>query len=354
MQPPGPVKSTALIAALAMLAILTAGCGGEGGATETAAPALSAPAEGSGEPFTVAVAADIGMEAAGRATLREIGAVQADLNIALGDLSYGGPASAPEFCELVDSSVGEGAPVAVLAGNHEEDSGEDGPIASFAECLPDRVGAVGEYGAQYYFDVGTLARFVMISPDLTIEGQHYYYGTAEGGDTPQLAWLRAAIEGAREAEIPWVIVGMHKPCISVGEYYCDVYQDLFTTLVEERVDLVVSGHDHSYQRSVQIATGPGCAEVTVDDFDRSCVVDADDALREGRGPVFAITGAGGAEQYRVYPDDPEAGYFATWMGRNTPGNRSGFLELGITPERLVARFVGSTPGSFSDRFSITR
>lgn len=338
---------------VAAMALFAAGCGG--GEDEPAEVAATTSSPTADSPFRVVAAADIGIEAPGLATLTEMGRSDADLGLALGDLSYAGPGSEAEFCDVVDSLVGEETPFELLAGNHEEDTGEDGRIANLAECLPDRMDAVGEYGVQYYFDVGELARFVMISPDLTIEGQHYYYGPDDdGGDTPQLAWLKDAISGARDAGIPWVVVGMHKPCITVGEYYCDVYQDLFTTLIEERVDLVLSGHDHSYQRSKQIATGPGCSEVTVDEFDPACVVDGGNALREGRGPVFVITGAGGAELYDIDPDDPEAGYFASTMGRNTPGNRSGMVELEITADRLDARFVGSTPGGFTDRFRISR
>jgi 3',5'-cyclic AMP phosphodiesterase CpdA len=342
------------VALLGVAMVLLAGCGDDGDGTTESSPEAGAAALGSVDEVTVAAAADIGMEADGRATLGAIGAAEPDVAVAFGDLSYAGPGSEQEFCDLAGSLVGEATPIELLAGNHEEDTGEDGRIRNYAACLPDRVGAVGEYGTQYYFDVGDLARFVMISPDLTIEGQHYYYGPDDdGSDTPQLAWFKEAVSGAREAGIPWVVVGMHKPCISVGEYYCDVYQDLFTTVIEERVDLVISGHDHSYQRSKQISTGGGCDEVVVDEFDPACVVDEDDELQRGDGTVFLVAGSGGAELYPVNRDDPEAGYFATAMGKNTEGNRSGFALLSISQDELTVRFAGSTPGEFEDRFSIT-
>jgi hypothetical protein len=146
---------------------------------------------------------------------------------------------------------------------------------------------------------------------------------------------------------------MHKPCISVGEYYCDVYQDLFSTLIASRVDVVLSGHDHTYQRSKQLAAPrQGCPEVIVDTFKPKCVVDDDDAYRQGAGSVFVVTGAGGAELYPIHANDPEAGYFVTAMGQNTPGDRHGFTMLEISQQRLRSRFVGSTPGSFGDRFEI--
>ena len=341
-----------MIAALlvALLALLAVGCG-----EESDAPAAnSADTVIDANRLTVATTGDIGMERTGAATLEAMGEANADLYLGLGDYSYAGPASEPEFCELVHSSVGAEAAFEVVSGNHEEDSGEDGRIAEFAECLPDRAGAEGRYGTEYYFDVGDLARFIMISPDLTIEGEHYYYGAEDdGGDTPNLAWLEQAIDEAHDAG-RWVVVGMHKNCISVGEYYCDVYQDLFTALIEHHVDLVLSGHDHSYQRSKQISTGPGCPEVVVDEFDPGCVADSAGAYRAGAGTVFVVAAAGGAELYDVHRKDPEAGYFAAAMGRNSPGKHFGFALLDVTPKRMTVRFVGSTPGSFKDAFELKR
>ena len=336
---------------MAALVLLIAGCGGDDAEESDGPQALNA----TSGTFSLAAVGDIGMKRSGRATLAAMARARPDAYLAVGDLSYAGPQSERSFCRLVSSRVGERAPFAVLAGNHEEDSGDDGQIREFAECLPDRVGAVGNYGVQYYFDVGRLARFVMLSPDLTIADQHYYYGPDDaGGDTPQFAWFKEAISSARDEGIEWVIVGMHKPCITVGEYYCDVYQDLFNTLIEERVDLVISGHDHSYQRSKQVSTSAGCRQVTVDDFDGDCVSDDGRSVRKGNGPIFVIAGTGGAEMYPVHADDPEAGYFTATMGRNTGGNRSGFVELEISPDRLSGRFVGSTRGTFTDSFSIER
>ena len=134
---------------------------------------------------------------------------------------------------------------------------------------------------------------------------------------------------------------MHKNCISVGEYYCDVYQDLFTALIEHHVDLVLSGHDHSYQRSKEIATGDGCGEVVVDDFDPDCVADSADTVRAGAGTVFVVAAAGGAELYDVHRDDPEAEYFAAAMGRNTPGSTT--ASRCWTSRRSESRFASSVP-----------
>ncbi len=341
------MRSRELISlAAAAAAAAVAGCG-----SGSAPDHLTPPSR-----ITVAVVGDLGMKQGGVATLEAMASARPDLYLALGDLSYAGPGSEDAFCRLVHAKVGRSARFEIIAGNHEDDTGGDGLIDNFAACLPDRMGASGQYGKQYYFDVGRLARFIMISPDLTLDGRYFYYGRADSGAADrELAWLEAAVADARKRGVHWVIVGMHKPCISVGVYYCDVYQDLFSALIRSGVDLVLSGHDHTYQRSKQLAAPrPGCRQVLVDHFDSGCVQDGRSPYRQGRGTVFVVAGSGGAPLYPVRAADAEAGYFAVAMGRNTPGKRHGFALLAISRRRLVLRFVASSPGSFGDHFVIAR
>jgi len=230
---------------------------------------------------------DIGSGPDGVATLKAMAASKPDVALGLGDLSYGGPASEEAWCRLVATHLGS-TPMQLVSGNHEEDIGEDGRIANFAACLPDRMRSTGRYGSEYYFDVGGLARVIMISPDLTIGGEHYYYG--EGNQ--RVDWLESAIDGARSERIPWVLVGMHKSCLSVGAYDCKIYEELLNVLNTKKVDLVLHAHDHNYQRTFQLGLSDGCSTVRVDSYDPRCVVDrgAAGAHPKGRGTVFVVSG----------------------------------------------------------------
>jgi hypothetical protein len=300
--------------------------------------------------FVFVAAGDFGFGEAAIATLDRMAASGADLALGLGDLSYGHTPTEAAWCDGVHARFGAAFPFAVVAGNHEDDAGGDGHIRAFAACLPDRLGAHGAYPQQYYVDYGRLARLILISPDLTIDGVHYFYGQG----TPHYAWLADAIDGARADGLPWVIVGMHKSCLSMGAYYCLVYEDLLNLLVAKRVDLVLHAHDHTYQRTRQLAHGPGCALVHVDAFEPSCVADdgVDGVYERGRGPVFAVVGTGGVDLYPLDAGDPEAGYFARWMGLNAEP-RHGFLRVAVTGGSISAEFVGSTgTSSFTDRFEV--
>ena len=328
------------------LVALAAGCGESARQRDEPTPTRT---------VRIAAAGDYGMGPSASATFNRMKKARPDLVLGLGDFSYAGPGSAGRFCGFIRSRLGAGTPFEVLAGNHEEDSGEDGRIADYARCLPDRLGSSGAYGKQYYFDIGRLARVIVISPDLTIDGKHYFYGRQRSGrPSDDLRWLTRVVDNGRSQGVRWTIVAMHKNCISVGQYYCDIYQDLFSTLIEKKVDLVMSGHDHTYQRSKQVVAGRrGCRAVIVDHYNGDCIVHGGSDYRKGAGTAFVISGAGGRPLYKLNDRDPEAGYFAATMGANTPGKRNGFSLLELSPRRLRARFVGSTPGSFGDRFEIS-
>ena len=290
---------------------------------------------------TFAAAGDHGSGAATTASLRALANSGAAFYLALGDLSYGSTRAEAAWCDLVRSSVGASYPFELVSGNH--DAGSNGFIDNFAACLRDRMGARGRYGAEYYFDYGTLLRVIMIAPDLQIGGESYQY--VQGGS--HYAWLAQRIDEARAGGIPWVIVGMHKVCISVGEKKCEIGVDLMNLLISKRVDLILQGHDHTYQRSKQLT----CA--FQNSFVSACVADAgsDDVYTKGAGAVFVIAGAFGKSFDAIDTRDPEAGYFARWMGEGA-NPTYGFVTYTVTPEEISARYVGTSGGTFTDSFRI--
>lgn len=227
-----------LLAAFVVLAVAM-GCGDSGSGTPPRTTG-SGETDGSAGGFVFTAAGDYGSSKDTTATLDLIARSDADFNLALGDLSY---ADVPEteWCDYVRSRVGETFPFQLVAGNHEDDFGEDGHITEFAACLPDKMDSAGNYPEEYYFDYRGLARFIMISPDLTIDEKHYFYGDSN----KHYDWLAETIDDARAAGIPWVVVGMHKNCLSVGAYYCNIYQELMSLLVKKKVDLVLHAHDHT-------------------------------------------------------------------------------------------------------------
>jgi PKD repeat protein len=283
------------------------------------------------------------------AVLAKIAELDPDLNLALGDLSYGVTGTEQSWCDFVTQDLGAGFPFELISGNHES-NGMNGNINDFGACLPNQLpGVVGTYGRQWYVDVpaqNPLVRFVMISPSLIFPNGTDQYTVG----SPQYAWTAAAIDGARSASIPWVVVGMHKPCLSLGQYPCDPGADLLNLLLSKRVDLVLGGHEHLYQRTKQLALGPNCTAVVPGVVDADCIVDGDADLVKGAGTVFATVGTGGVDQRPVYPADPEAPYFAAASGLDTA--TWGPLDVRVTATTLSATFQRAAGGTFTDTFTI--
>ena len=294
--------------------------------------------------FTFTASGDHGAGNDTSASLARLNSSGVSFYLALGDFSYSQIVPESGWCGYVRQYYS--GPFELVSGNHE-DQGPDGLIENFVSCLPNEIpGITGVYGKEYYFDYPAsprLARFILISPDLTFVtdgGYSYRMGTAHYN------WLAGAIDEARTVGITWTIVGMHKVCISAGTKSCEIGADLMNLLIKKKVDLVLQGHDHNYQRSKQLI----CAYVN--SYNSTCVADDgyDSAYRKGAGTVFVISGVFGPSLYSVNTTDIEAPYFARLMGSNTPDTGHGFMKYTVTPGMITAG--PSFSGSFTDSFII--
>ena len=296
-------------------------------------------------------AGDHGATSRTDSTLARMGELGLQFHLALGDLSYDDRAPESAWCDYIQSALGAGFPFELVVGNHEQDSRVDGFIRNFAGCLPDRMGAVGDYGTEYYFDVSGIVRVIMIAADSKVDGVSYDYVPG----SPHFEWLADTIDDARAESIPWVVVGMHKVCISIGIKPCEVGDALMDLLIDQkRVDLILMAHDHDYQRSKQLV----CSNVET--FSAACVVDdgADGQYSKGTGTVIVIAGMfGGGSFASVNRGDSEAGYFAAWMGGNgvcqpaCSASDRGIVRYTVTGASLTAELFTNS-GHYSDSFTI--
>ena len=305
--------------------------------------------------FTFAAAGDHGANPKAAASLAALDASPAAFYLALGDMDYDQTLTDAAWCDYVHAGLptkGAAFPFEVVSGNHEDDFGANGSILNHAACLPDRLGATvgpgATYGAEYTFDYpagAPLARFIMISPELTVAGTTYHYVPGN----PHYDWLANAIDTAHAAGIPWVIVGMHFPCLSAGQYTCAAGPQLMNLLVAKHVDLILHGHEHSYQRSKQLALDPGtCPSLPGSGYAAGCVVDdgLDGVYPKGAGSVDVIAGTFGQGLYNTFPADPESPYFV-----KLDTSSHGFMQYTVTADRIDAAFT-KIDGTLQDSFSI--
>ena len=274
-----------------------------------------------------------------------------NFTLAVGDFLYSVPttqAAQQSWCSNFKASA-PGGNVEILVGNHEtwEDNATSGggSINKYVIYCPFTLGAfTGTYGFQYYFDYPSyapLARFLMLDPSIWM-GNTTQTRVLYGDGSPAQQWAAAAIDSARAEGIPWIIAGMHKNCISTGVEGCEIGPEFMNFLINKRVDIVIQGHDHDYQRSKQLA----CATAEV--YQPSCVASdgSAGAYQKGAGTVFLIEGTGGATLDHINATDGDYGYFA-----RTNSTTWGYTKIIVSGSTLEAVFIPTT-GVFTDNWSI--
>ena len=296
----------------------------------------SLPPPGSSVTFTAS--GDIGASSTSAGTLQLVADVAPDAHFVVGDFSYSQVTPESAWCSFVKNIVGSSLPFELLTGNHEDDKGSDGFVRKFTECLPDRLGVVGDYGVQYYADLGGLVRVIAIAADLEVDGTKYRYTPG----SPERAWLESAVLDAR-ADGKWVVVMHHKVCISSAEKACSVGEEL-ANWEAANVDVVVMGHSHTYQRTHQLSC------VDADTVTQSCIADMDGTHNQGDGAVFVINGLGGDDR-PVNRADDEYGYFAALLGQGDAQEGHGIVRFIVSPTELTGTFIGSDT-SYTDTFTI--
>jgi hypothetical protein len=296
-------------------------------------------------------AGDVGLSNGAKSVLDVVARLKPDFNLALGDLSYKAGAE-QEFCTMVTEHLGAGFPYQLVTGNHESD-GHDGDIDNFARCLPNRLaGLQGEYPKQWYVDVPQehpLVRVIVVAPGIPFSEGVLDYSQ----DSERRWWTESAIDGARASNIPWTVMAMHAPCFSLGRYGCVAGQSFTNFLLDKKVDLVLTGHEHVYQRTHQLALGQDCPVMLANEAVDGCVADKDQSMKKGNGTVFTTAGTGGAGLTKIKPHAPDIPYFARWLGKGE-GNPRGTLDVTVTSTRMDVKFIPVPGDTSSDSFSIEK
>jgi hypothetical protein len=324
--------------------------------TAVAVGIVNRPSQGVAAPaFSFGVVGDLGGNAKTTSVLDAVHASGADALFAIGDMSYSQVTPESAWCGLVQDHVGSSYPFELLAGNHEDD-GPDGLISNYAACLPDRLGVQDNYPREYYVDYpasSPLVRFVMISPKLVFPPSTTAWSYSKG--TAHYNWTASAIDGARSAGIPWVVVGVHMYCLSLVNFPCASGTDIMNLLVSKKVDLYLQAHDHGYSRTKQLALNGSCTAIPTTSFNADCVADANasSSYTAANGTVIATVGSGGYSINAEHPELPQGPFFQSYMGSNF-NSTYGFLKADVSATRLAAQFVRGTGGSFTDSFTITK
>lgn len=166
----------------------------------------------------------------------------------------------------------------------------------------------------YWFDFGDV-RFVGIDN----------YESFEALRDQVAPWLDFVLGGAADR---WKVVFFHHPVYTNSKHSPSgkILQTLVPLFDRHRVELVLCGHNHLYERSHPIRGG--------------------DIVAPGEGTVYVTTGAGGAELYRIR--ETPSPYMAFQNDRE-----HSFTVVDVSPETMVLQQIGRT-GQVLDRTEIPR
>lgn len=178
----------------------------------------------------------------------------------------------------------------------------------------------------------------------------------EPGD-PMLVWLENDLHATQQ---DWTIVLFHHPPYSKGSHdsdedgrQTDIRENVLPILEAAGVDLVLSGHSHSYERSYLLNGHYGLSSslephMVMDDGNGR--MDDDGAYRKdgfgpaaGKGAVYVVAGSSGKVSDGPL-DHPVMYYNALTLGS---------LSLEITDKRLDLKFIG-VEGEVLDYFTLLK
>ena len=320
---------------------------------------VTSPAPGTAKPTRVWVLGDSGTADANAAAVRDAyyaftGTRHTDLWLMLGDNAYSTGTDA-EYQAAVFNMYGAMLRKSALwptLGNHDgataDSATQTGPYYDIF-TLP-RGGEAGGMPsateAYYSFDYGNI-HFICLES----------FETNRVIGSPMMNWLQSDLNATTK---DWIVAFWHHPPYSKGSHNSDTETQLIEmrenavkVLEASGVDLVLTGHSHSYERSYLIDGHYGVSST----FNSTMQKDAGSGRENGTGaykkPVQAEDGRAGA----VYAVAGSSGQ-ASGGTLNHPAmyislNKLGSMVLDIDGNRLDAKFLDNT-GVVQDFFTILK
>lgn len=202
--------------------------------------------------------------------------------------------------------------------------------------------------AYYSFDAGNI-HFISLDSYGLDEGRKLY-----DRESPQYKWL---VKDLTSRNAQWTIIFLHHPPYTKRSHDSDAENDLVElrrVLVpvfdEFKVDLVLTGHSHTYERSYLIRNHTGFSS----DFDPNTHVvqktkglytkDSPPIINKDEGTLYAVAGSAGRLDWNGKPDPHPISVYAN-------KDVGGSLLLTIDDNRLEGKWI-CADGAIRDNFTL--
>ncbi|KAK3259386.1 hypothetical protein CYMTET_31614 [Cymbomonas tetramitiformis] len=188
---------------------------------------------------------DLGQTTDSVSTLDHMSSSKGDIIIHVGDLSYadGYQPRWDTYGRLVQP-VAAKTPWMTVEGNHEIESGV-GKYSFTAYTARYNMGSNTAYHSLYYSFVHGSATWLML-------GSYVAYDSSSA----QYEWLQGALAAIDRKLTPWVFVGLHAPWYNSNKVHHGegegMRKAMEKMLYDAGVDVVFSGHVHSYERTKNV------------------------------------------------------------------------------------------------------
>ncbi len=183
------------------------------------------------------------------------------------------------------------------------------------------------------------------------------YGSYNNSSSAMYNWLR---DDLAANILQWTVVYFHHPPYSKGSHDSDVSselvsmrQNIIPLLELNGVDLVMSGHSHSYERSYFIKNHTGVENTFISSLYptgneiQSGGGPYSKSTRKGNGTVYVVCGTGGQAGNSTSSGYPHNAMFKSIL------SVSGSLVLDVNGNTLSCKFL-SASGSIDDQFTISK
>jgi len=270
--------------------------------------------------FNIAVVGDMGCSSVVKQTIGEIKLKNPELILALGDLSYQ-KSSANCWFNIVSPVYSK---MKIVLGDHDYRSG------SVLKQYRNQFNLSKDYYSFNYHNV----HFIALATEIPFDK-----------NSTQYSFVRTDLEKvSKNPDIRWIIVFCYRPQYSSPSVHPgngdlrDVFHPLFQ---KYKVDLILQGHNHNYQRSYPINYN----EATPTD---PMIVDHNlKTYQETEGQIYLEVGTGGAQLHRL-------GGKAPFIAFQQEGY--GFLDLSFTSngENLTGIFYSSNDNAIQDSFTVIK
>jgi hypothetical protein len=321
---------------------------------------ITAPAEGSTQPVRIWAIGDSGTASAEAAAVRDAyaaftGTRYTDVWLMLGDNAYSNGTDA-EYQAAVFNMYPTFLKQTVLwptIGNHDTGGSISPPgdlpyYQMFTLPTSGQAGGVPSGTEDYYsFDVGNI-HFICLD-SMTSD---------RSSNSPMMNWLQTDISSTTRN---WIIAYWHHPPYSKGSHNSDTELQLIEMraralpiLENFGVDLVLTGHSHSYERSFLLDQHYGSSSTLTPAMIKDAGSGRED---EPDGAYRKATGGTAAHEGAVYVVAGSSGH-TSGGSLNHPAmfislNELGSMVLDISGNRLDAQFLRET-GAIQDHFTIIK